>query len=159
MTPDAEARVIALIDAVTPSAAAALASARADDRDEVSTAIRVIGRQWGRPGIIAAMLGWADALAAANPAAGTVGPAWWYAGRDAPEADADDVDPVARWCGQFAYARARLDSDTVAAMIAALPWDDRKRIGRYPFTLVLSVAATLRAIGDGTYENGGNPRG
>jgi hypothetical protein len=151
--PDPVRAKAALIIAISPDAAAALAAARARDWENTAAAIRRIAAGYGRAGLTAAMLSWADTLAAANPATGAAGPVWKLTGEDGTirpaTLRAGDVDQVSAWCGQFAFARATADHDNVAALLAALPWDDGGQIGEYPVTLAASVGASLEAIDRG----------
>jgi hypothetical protein len=120
-----------------------------DDGAAAGEAVQAVSDQYGGDGITGMLCAWSDWLEAVHPAAakmraGGARPGW--TNEDAVIRTAGDMDPAPRWAGQFAMARMRMDHEMCSALIAAIP---AGKVPEYVIALLVSVAETMKAIGDG----------
>jgi hypothetical protein len=142
-------------DALLQLAANALGLAVAGRDEEALGQVAVIAQDHGGDGLVMAMHGWCDQLAAAHPVSLEGADAYqpqWRAASDGGVRAFGDLGREDAWAGQFASARAAMDHPQTFALITALPWHDADALGAYVATLLLNVAATLSAIADGRFE-------
>jgi hypothetical protein len=136
----------------------ALVAAMGEDWPVASAAMRALGAETGTEGLATALLAWCDTLIAAQrramglpdePQDGEAArPAWLNGATGRVALNADDAPPAARWAGQLVAARAALDREAFAVLLAAMPKDPKAR-GEYAGALLQGCAMTARATLDG----------
>jgi hypothetical protein len=141
-------------DRIVRLAAAALTYAMRDDWPAASKATQAISDEFGGEGLTGAICAWCDWLVAQHPStagieAGGVAVLAWSSDEAPGVETADEVHPETRWAGQVVMARARMDQDTLGALLVAIPREPGAT-SKYIGALLQSVALTLKRIADGS---------
>ena len=138
----------ALKDRARTLAAYALRDARAGDYTAASRHVRELNAECGGAGMMIAVRGWCDTLAAHSGVSENSGPlalGWKDAETGRVHLGTEGVPDRVRWAGQLIVARAALDKPMFDALIAALP-DDKAVIGSYVGAVLETVAITMNGL-------------
>ena len=135
-------------------AAEALRDAMRENWEGATRCLKAISDEHGGDGLLCAICAWCDTLAARHPAmaamnAGAMVHLGWTSDEITGIETADEVSPESRWSGQVIMARARLDHDTLSALMGAIP-DTGEGSGRYIGALLQIVAMTILRVADGS---------
>ena len=135
-------------------AALALRDAMRDDWEGATRHVVAISYGYGGVGLMCAICAWCDTLAARHPAmaamqAGALVQLGWGSDESEGVETAGQVSPENRWAGQVVMTRARMDHETLSALITAIP-QTREGSGLYIGALLQTVAITLTRIADGS---------
>ena len=129
-------------------AAYALRDARAGDYAAASKRVSELNAECGGAGVMIAVAGWCDTLAAHTGISENSGPltlGWKDAETGRVHLGTEGVPDRVRWAGQLIVARAALDKPMFDALIMALP-EDKTVAGSYVGAVLETVAVTMNGL-------------